>query len=184
VHGRIGEPCLIAVALAGGARRHRSPQAHAASTQITAAAARHAIQFRRSTGVIGRVTGDPGGDGGVRLDLQADPYPYGGFTTRESILTAADGSYRFGVSPSRNTRYRVVLGDTPDVRSPPVAVTVNDLLSTHVRYETPGRAGRHPQPAPRQSAMGRQARSLLLCGGARRSSGRRRPPGRTRPTPG
>jgi hypothetical protein len=143
-------PRLIAVALAlAGPAALAVPQAHAASTQITAAAARHAIQFRRSTGVIGRVTGNPGGDGGVRLDLQADPYPYGGFTTRESALTAADGSYRFGVSPSRNTRYRVVLGDTPGVRSPPVAVTVNEHLSTHVRYETPGRArvvirSRHP----------------------------------------
>jgi hypothetical protein len=25
-------------------------------------------------------------------------------------------------------------------RNPPVAVTVNELLSTHVRYETPGRS--------------------------------------------
>jgi hypothetical protein len=110
---------------------------------------RQDIQFRRSTAITGRLTGNPGGNGGVALDLQADPYPYGDFSTRASTRTRADGSYRFGVSPSRSTRYRVVLAQAPSTRSPRVAVTVNELVSTRVRYETPGRArivirSRHP----------------------------------------
>ena len=123
--------------------------ASATATQVSAAAGRGEIPFTASTDISGAVTGHPGGDGGVTVDLQADPYPYGSFATQDSQATAADGSYRFGVTPARNTRYRVVLKDTPAVRSDTVAVTADEKVTTSVKYETPGRAritiqSRHP----------------------------------------
>ena len=125
-----------------------SPAA-ASATQVSAAAGRDEIPFTASTDVSGAVTGNPGGDGGVAVDLQADPYPYGSFVTQASQTTAADGSFGFRVTPSRNVRYHVALHATPGVRSDTVAVTVDEKVTTSVRYETPGRAriviqSRHP----------------------------------------
>ena len=121
----------------------------AAAAQISAAPGRGEIPFTASTDVSGEVTGHLGGDGGLAVDLLADPYPYGSFVTEASRTTAADGSYSFRVTPGRNTRYRVALHGTPGVRSDMTAVTVDELVATSVRYETPGRArtviqSRHP----------------------------------------
>src|SRR3954452_6056072 len=125
-----------------------SPAA-ATPTRVSAAAGRSEIPFTASTSISGDVTGRPGGNGGATVNLQADPYPYGSFVTQGSQTTAADGSYGFGVAPSRNTRYRVVLQATPAVRSDTVGVTVDEKVTTNVQYETPGRArivirSRHP----------------------------------------
>jgi hypothetical protein len=126
-----------------------SSPAVAATTKVSARAARDEIRFRGSTGITGRVTGQPGGDGGVRVELQSDPYPYRSFATEASTATAADGSFRFRASPTRNTRYRVVIGVTPSIRSATVPVTVNEIVTTQVGYKSPGRArivirSRHP----------------------------------------
>jgi hypothetical protein len=123
--------------------------ASADATAVSAGASPAAIRFTASTEISGAVMGNPGGDDRVPLDLQADPYPYGSFTTESSRATAADGSYRFRVTPSRNTRYRVALASAPGVRSDTVTVTVDEAVTTSVRYETPGRArivirSRHP----------------------------------------
>jgi hypothetical protein len=123
--------------------------AQAGTTKVTAGAGRDDIRFRDSTRVLGRVTGHPGGDGGVPVELQSDPYPYGGFARHASQRSAPDGSYGFRVSPARNTRYRTVLADSPAIRSDTVRVTVNEIVKTRVRYEPPGRArivirSRHP----------------------------------------
>src|SRR5919198_1037891 len=93
-----------------------------------------------STGIAGRVSGHPGGDGRVRVQLQADPYPYGKFAAQASVVTAPDGTYAFKVFPARNTRYRVALREAPGVRSAPVAVTVDELTESRIHYESPGRA--------------------------------------------
>ena len=119
------------------------------ATEVSAATARDELPFTASTTVSGAVTGRPGGDGGVVVDLQADPYPYGSFATASSRPTAADGSYSFHVTPSRNTRYRVALHATPGVRSETVPITVDEKVTTEVHYETPGGArivirSRHP----------------------------------------
>ena len=123
--------------------------AGAATTKVSAHAGRDEIRFTGSTGIMGGLTGHPGGDGGVLVELQSDPYPYGSFATEGSTATAPDGAYRFRVSPSRNTRYRVLLPDMSSVRSGTVSVTVNEIVTTRVRYRTPGRArivirSRHP----------------------------------------
>jgi hypothetical protein len=114
--------------------------AQAGTPQVTATAARDDIRFRDSTRVLGRITGHPGGDAGVTVQLQSDPYPYDGFARLASQRSAPDGSYGFRISPARNTRYRTVLPDSPGIRSDTVKVTVNEIVKTRVRYETPGRA--------------------------------------------
>jgi hypothetical protein len=116
---------------------------------VSAAATRDDIRFTGSSAIAGRVTGHPGGNGGLVVQLQADPYPYGSFVTEASTATAADGSYRFRISPTRNTKYRSVLAATPAVRSDTASVTVNEIIDTRVRYRSPGRAritisSRHP----------------------------------------
>ena len=112
----------------------------ATATRISAAPGRDEIPFGASTDITGAITGHPGSDGGVVLDLEADAYPYGSFVRAASRNTAADGSYRFPVSPSRNTRYRVALRSTPGVRSGTASVTVDEDVASSVRYRTPGRA--------------------------------------------
>jgi hypothetical protein len=127
-----------------------APPAQATTgTHVTAAAGRAEIPFRDSTRISGRVMGHPGGDGGVAVELQSDPYPYGDFAARVSGATAPNGTYLFRVSPERNTRYRVVLADPPGIRSGTAPVTVDEIVKTKVRYEAPGRAriviqSRHP----------------------------------------
>ena len=63
--------------------------AAATATRISATPGRDEIAFRASTDLSGAITGHPGGDGGVVLDLEADPYPYGSFVTAASRATAA-----------------------------------------------------------------------------------------------
>jgi hypothetical protein len=121
----------------------------AAATKVSAHAGRDDIRFTGSTGITGQLTGHPGGDGGVGVELQSDPYPYGSFVMAASTVTAPDGSFRFRASPTRNTRYRVAVGATPSARSDAVPVTVNEIVTTEVHYQTPGRArivirSRHP----------------------------------------
>jgi hypothetical protein len=122
--------------------------AQAGSTKVTANAGRDDIRFRDSTRVFGAVTGHPG-EGGVAVELQSDPYPYDGFARLASRRSAPDGSYGFRVTPAHNTRYRAVLPDSPAVRSAALKLTVNEIVRSRVRYETPGRArivirSRHP----------------------------------------
>jgi hypothetical protein len=114
--------------------------AAATATRISAAPGRDEIPFEASTDISGAITGHPGGDGGLLLDLEADPYPYGSFVRRASRASAADGSYRFPVSPSLNTRYRVALHSSPGVRSDTAPITVDEDVTSSVRYQTPGRA--------------------------------------------
>jgi len=138
----------IALGLASTAALAIAPTA-AAATQVSAASGRSEIAFGASTDIAGAVSGHPGGDGGLAVDLQADPYPYGSFETQASRTTAPAGSYRFPATPDRNTRYRVALHATPGVRSDVVAVTVDENVTTSVHYETPGKArivieSRHP----------------------------------------
>jgi hypothetical protein len=137
LNGRL--PLAVALGLASIGGLAVAPAA-AAATRVSAAAGHSEIRFTSATDVSGEVTGHPGGDGGVMVDLQADPYPYGSFVTVASRATAPDGSYRFRVAPSRNARYRVVLDGMPAVRSPVAPVTVDEIVTTSVRYETPGRA--------------------------------------------
>jgi hypothetical protein len=75
------------------------------------------------------------------LELQANAYPYRGFTTLATTSSAADGSYTLaGVSIDRNSRLRVVAqhgsSGTP---SPTIAVTVHPTVAINASSVSPGR---------------------------------------------
>jgi len=139
----------VAVAL-GALTLVAAPSAGARAPALSAHASRPRLSFGESTAIGGRLTGSPGGDGNVLLELRADPYPFGASTHRAITRTAADGSYSFGILPHRNTRYRVRTADTPGARSRAVAITVNELITARVRRLPLGRAKiairtRHPR---------------------------------------
>ena len=126
-----------------------APSAAAREATLTARAGRGQIRFGGSTRIAGALSGDPAGNSGQPVELQADSYPYGSFATAASTATAADGSYSFPVSPGRNTRYRVVLSGPSQAESQTVGLTVEERLTTKVRYPPLGRAritvvSRHP----------------------------------------
>jgi len=136
-------PCALASMLAFAV------PAAARATSMTVQASPGRIVFGRSTRIEGQVAGNPGGDGGLAIELQADPYPFGGFAKAQAGKTAPDGSYRFDASPGRNTRYRVVLAAHPATHSSVARVTVDQAVATRVRYIAPGRVRivirtRHP----------------------------------------
>ena len=112
----------------------------AAAPGLTAAAARAKLRFGGATHLSGELSAFPGGNGGVALALEADPYPFGSFRHLASIATKPDGSYSFAVAPQRNTRYRVVVAARPAVRSSIVRVTVEPAFRTRLRYLRLGRA--------------------------------------------
>jgi hypothetical protein len=91
--------------------------------------------------VSGRVRAAVNGPGGVRLTLQADPYPFRrGFTPIAHTTTAADGSYSFpGIRLDRNTRLQVVLEGSPAPTGPVLAATVDAKVSGSARSLGPGR---------------------------------------------
>jgi len=105
---------LIVTALGLAAiRTLAAPSARATATKVTATAGRDDLPFKDSTRILGRVTGH---DGGLAVELEADPYPY--------------------VQRGRRNP-----GPLPIARPGP---------------------DRHPQPAPRRSALGGSAGALVL----------------------
>jgi beta-lactamase family protein len=134
---RRGLAALVAVGVILGAVEGAA--ARPAGPALTAAAAPARLAFGRSARIGGRLSGFPGGNGGVAVELQADPYPFGSFRQVASATTKSDGTYSFSVAPERNTRYRVVASGPPAVRSAAVRVTVEPTFRTRLRYRRLGR---------------------------------------------
>ena len=146
-----------------------TPSAAARGATLTGRAGRGQIRFGGSTRIAGTLSGDPSGNSGQPVELQADPYPYGSFAAAASTATAADGSYSFPVSPGRNTRYRVLLSGPSHSESQTIRLTVEERLTTKVSYRPLGRArvtvvSRHP---PDLHWGGRRA-SWYVSAGSRR----------------
>jgi beta-lactamase family protein len=125
-----------------------SPATARAAT-LTAGAHRSHIRFKGSTTISGRLAGNPPGNGGKAVELQVDPYPYGSFEHAASATTTADGSYSFGVSPGRNSRYRARFAGPPSTTSAALKIVVAERVRMRLRYPSLGRArvavySRHP----------------------------------------
>jgi hypothetical protein len=120
---------LLALVLVPAAAAQAAP-----ALSIKAAPAE--IRFLRSATVSGSVhdAGQP--LAGQAVDLEENPYPFHMWVHLASTVTGADGTYAFGVTPDRNTRYRAVVSG---VRSPPVPVSVDELLKARVRALRLGR---------------------------------------------
>jgi hypothetical protein len=90
--------------------------------------------------VTGRLVNAGQGVGSSPLELQADPYPFHGFTTVAHLTTGPDGSFAFlGIRPNRNTHLRVVLESAPASMSPVLSVIVDPSVSRNARSLGPGR---------------------------------------------
>ena len=73
------------------------------------------------------------------LALQADPYPYRGYTTVARTRASPAGAFSFtAVRPDSDTRLRVVLESAPAIESAQLAVTVDPRVALAARGLGPG----------------------------------------------
>ena len=100
--------------------------APAASSAVSATPSSSEVAFGTALAIGGQVEAEGRGLGGVALALQANPYPFAGFTTVAQLTSNPDGSYTFaGVKLDRNTRLRVVGDGSLTSTSAPFTVTVD-----------------------------------------------------------
>ena len=107
---------------------------------VTIAASPARVTFGRPTTISGQVTGS--GNAGVEVELESNPAPFtGGFKNAGvKATTNATGAYTMTVTPTVNTRYRVVAKTKPPVTSPETLVNVRVRVSLRLSDSTP-RAG-------------------------------------------
>jgi hypothetical protein len=100
------------------------------------------IVWGSSTTVAGQLQGP--GNGGVEVDLEADPYPFSDteFAKAASAVTDAGGNYSFVAQPQLHTRYRVVAKASPTVTSATATVLVRLRVTRSVSDRTPERGSR------------------------------------------
>ncbi len=121
--------CIAAVALAS------APGALGA--QVTLHASRPAVPFGKPVTIFGRVGGAPPG---TLVKVRASAYPHTPARTRDFTLhTAAQGGFSLSDRPGRNTRYRVVVPQSPARHQAIVRVVVDPRESFHVRKLPLGR---------------------------------------------
>ena len=105
----------------------------------SAAVSSGTVSYGASVTVTGRLTAGEGLPG-AQVRLQSDSYPFRGFTTIATVVTAPDGTYAFtGVRPNRNTRLRV-LGPVGDAPSASLYVVVNPAGQVTARDAGRGQA--------------------------------------------
>jgi hypothetical protein len=91
--------------------------------------------FGRSVVLAGQVTGN--NNTGVRVELQQNPYPFGGFkATNLAVNTDAAGKFSFTVKPAALIRYLVIAKASPPVASPAVQVRVRYSVAFKVNDAT------------------------------------------------
>jgi hypothetical protein len=97
----------------------------AGTTRLTATLKPRDYEFGQKVRVTGSVSDEDGQTGGHRLELQADPYPYGVWEAVDMAVSDRYSGYSLAHRPDRNTRYRVVDTSTaPAVESKPFQVFV------------------------------------------------------------
>jgi len=127
---------LIAAALTLAAAAPAAT-AGASAPAVSAGVSAREIQIGSAVSVTGAVGSAPEGE---RVLLQANPYPFRGFTTIASAVVGAAGRFEFApLMPDRNTRLRVVLGSSPEDASAPVTVTVDPVVKLRSQSLGPGR---------------------------------------------
>ena len=133
--------CVCALPLA--AEGAKSPAK--GSPSLTIAERPSAVTYGGAVTISGQLKGTH--HAGKTVGLQANPYPFKGFTTRAVVKTDSKGAYRFVVKPVRHTRYRAV---TPSpltvydtlVKSPEVLVHVRLRVGIRLSDSTPRRGSR------------------------------------------
>jgi hypothetical protein len=117
-----------------------APSTGAQPPAVTVRAAPRTITYGRSTSITGQV---PGADAGVKVELEATPFPFSEpFRRAENGATTAGGLYSFAVAPEVNTQYRVQAKSSPSATSGTVRVNVRPRVSLRVSDRTPRRGQR------------------------------------------
>src|SRR5437588_697029 len=138
-----------ALVLAAAAALFPAAGGAAGTPTITAAATKSEIQFEKTSKISGTYTIDgttPAA--GQVVTLEANPYPYKGWSPVDTTTADTAGAYAFTIKGDRNSRYRVT-GATPPAQSPEVPITVDERLSLKLHYIHPGKVrvevgSRHP----------------------------------------
>jgi lipoprotein-anchoring transpeptidase ErfK/SrfK len=96
---------LLALGFAGGA-------AAALPAEVTASVTPAIVVYPAAASITGTVSDSSGPLGGAEVSLLERPAGAGDYSeTPLAVVTGADGSYRFRVTPSVSTEYRVVFAD-------------------------------------------------------------------------
>jgi hypothetical protein len=104
---------------------------------VTFAATPNPLLPGGTTALAGQLTGT--GNGSREVVLQSNPFPYtqGFKNDGNKLVTAANGSFSFGLKAvAFNTQYRVALPEKPSVVSPIVVVSVSVRVSTKLGAHT------------------------------------------------
>jgi hypothetical protein len=144
LHAR--RPRLLLAAIVAAALLAAAGAPAATVPTITATAAPAEIALGANVTVTGTLAGagepppgSPSPAAPVRLALQADPYPFRGYSTVARADATPAGAFSFtGIHPDRNTHLRVVLEAQPAVASAALAVTVDPRVATASRSLGPG----------------------------------------------
>jgi hypothetical protein len=122
---------LLGAALVPAPRAAASP-----ASSLTATASPKELGYGGTVTVSGSV----GMAAALPLVLEANAYPYRGFTPLATTSSGPDGSYAFAaVKPDRDVRLQVVLQDGSAASSPRIAVKVDPSVAANASSLAPGR---------------------------------------------
>lgn len=128
---RIAATTVIATALLAPAASAAPGTPH----QLSIAASSPRVVFGAKVALTGQLTGE--NSGGETVQLDEDPFPFGEFKNAASVMTAADGTYRFERTPALNTKYRADAKSKDPAQSPEVTVQVAPKITFTVSDRTP-----------------------------------------------
>jgi hypothetical protein len=131
-----------AVAGAGVVPALAPAAAPAPTVRLSIEATPSLVTWGTDAGIGGRMTGNRGRMAGRAVILEADPYPFRGFTAMATTTTNARGLFDFLVRPAANTRYRAVPQGARGGPSNDVLVFVRMRTSLRVSDAFPERGDR------------------------------------------
>ena len=145
-HLHAWHPRLLLAAIVAAALLAAAGAPAATVPAITATVAPAEIALGASVTVTGTLAGagepppgSPSPAAPVHVALQADPYPYRGYTTVARVQATPGGAFSFtGLRPDRNTHLRVVLDAEPTVASAAFPVIVDPRVATASHSIGPG----------------------------------------------
>jgi hypothetical protein len=114
---------VAALALAGpGAVADPEAQTAASGGNLSFAVSADDVALGQEVHLQGRMTRAGTGWSGMRVAIQADPYPFGAWRTLTRTRTGEHGRFHFLHRPHRNTRYRAVADTSPLTTTSPLTV--------------------------------------------------------------
>lgn len=140
----------VAIPVSADAAKPPKPPGGGGSTGISIRASANPVVFGRTSTFSGKLNGSAGA---VAVDIQANPYPYTGFSTIKTVTSDSKGNYNSGpLSFPVNTNVRAVARTSPTRTSTTVFVSVRKRVTLSVGDSTPARGQRvrfsgfvHPQ---------------------------------------